>query len=43
MLIDESMQAERGRLALLDFGLMAELGVREREGMVRALLIKCSR
>ena len=28
------MRAERGRLALLDFGLMAEIGVKEREGMV---------
>ena len=34
LLVDESMRAERGKLALLDFGLMAELGAREREGMV---------
>lgn len=35
LLIDESMRDERGRLALLDYGLMAELGAKEREGMVR--------
>lgn len=35
LLVDESMRAGRGKLALLDFGLVAELGAREREGMVR--------
>ncbi|CAN0184444.1 unnamed protein product, partial [Ectocarpus sp. 4 AP-2014] len=35
LLVDESMRDERGRLALLDYGLMAELGSKEREGMVR--------
>lgn len=35
LLIDENERGERGRLALLDFGLMAEIGVNEREGMVR--------
>ncbi|CAM9697286.1 unnamed protein product, partial [Ectocarpus fasciculatus] len=35
LLVDESMRDERGRLALLDYGLMAELGAKEREGMVR--------
>lgn len=35
LIVDESDRAERGRLALLDFGLVAELGAREREGMVR--------
>lgn len=35
LLVDESSRGERGRLALLDYGLMAELGSKEREGMVR--------
>lgn len=35
LLVDESTRGERGRLALLDYGLMAELGSKEREGMVR--------
>lgn len=43
LLIDESMRAERGKLALLDFGLMAELGAREREGMVSALIHTANR
>lgn len=34
LLVDESMRDTKGRLALLDFGLMAELGTKEREGMV---------
>ncbi|CAM9689764.1 unnamed protein product [Scytosiphon promiscuus] len=43
LLIDESMREERGRLALLDYGLMAELGAREREGMVSALIHTANR
>ncbi|CAB1109481.1 unnamed protein product [Ectocarpus sp. CCAP 1310/34] len=43
LLVDESMRDERGRLALLDYGLMAELGSKEREGMVSALIHTANR
>eukprot|EP00903_Cladosiphon_okamuranus_P007787 g7536.t1 len=43
LLVDESSRGERGRLALLDYGLMAELGSKEREGMVSALIHTANR